>query len=569
MSGTTYILGIHDGHNSSAALIADGAVVGAISEERLTRRKNQVGYPRLAVEAVLSQAGVEAAQLERIALASLFMHAPEYLTDISPWYRVGLDKQRLDKASGKDYNRVVFDRRRQARLGQIEAHLRLEPDRVQVVEHHLAHAAAAYFGAPWDLTEPTLIFTSDGAGDGLCGTVSVGRDGRIERLEEVDRALSLGKVYSRVTYLMGLKPWEHEYKLMGLAPYAGPGRAKSRRVFEDLMDFDAERGRFRLKTELEMNYIYFHLRDCLENVRFDDIAGGLQDYTEQMLEAWVRAHVQRTGLGRIACGGGVFMNVKANARLAALPQVEAMFACPGCGDESLAIGAAYCAFNETRPGAACQALTTLYLGPEYDNQAVARALEKTGVAESCRVERREDIDEYVGRLVAENHIVARLAGRMEWGARALGNRSILANGADSRNVDRINRMIKQRDFWMPFAPTITAEWAERYLQNPTGADGSFMMYAYQSTDLAVDDLAATMHPYDRTLRAQVLTEADNSRYHRLLQSYEQQTGRGGLLNTSFNLHGHPIVCSPEDALQVFAKSGLRNLALENHFITKD
>ncbi len=569
MDNDVYILGIHDGHNAAAALLKDGRLVGALGEERLTGVKNQVGFPRRAIAELLGLEGLAPRDLTAVALGSRFMHAPEYLEDIAPWYRVGLDQQRRDRLSGKDYNEAVFEERTKARLALAAEHLDGDVGKVEFVEHHLAHAATAYYGAPWGWDRPVLVFTCDGAGDGLSATVSLGRQGRLERIDQTDRRGSLGKIYSRVTYLMGMKPWEHEYKLMGLAPYAGQRRELSRGVFERLMTFNDEAGRFELQSELETNYCYFYLRDNLENHRFDEIAGGLQDYTEEMLAAWVSHFVRRTGINRIVCGGGVFMNVKANGRLARLPGVEAIFVCPSSGDESLAIGAAYEAYHRRYTPAGKHPLETLYLGPAYDNSRAETALQEAGVTGTCRVEYVEDIDRLVGRLLAENKIVARFQGRMEWGARALGNRSILADGIDFQNVARINTMIKQRDFWMPFAPTILSDRAGDYLVQPDGLQADYMTFALASTARGRQDLAAAMHPADKTMRPQVLNRETNPRYEQVLRTYERATGRGGLLNTSFNLHGYPIVCTPADALRVFAESGLEHLALENWYVTKE
>lgn len=563
-----YILGIHDGHNCGASLLKNGAIVGSLSEERISRVKNEVGYPRRAIDALLRQEKIAASDLSGVALASNFMHDAAHLTEVGPWYRVGLDDQRKDKLANKDYNRVIFAARRQQRLDVVKDHLGHEGDAVVFVEHHHAHATSAYFGsrAPWN--EPALVFTMDGAGDGICGSVSIARNGVVERQATVDRAASVGKVYSRVTYLMGMKPWEHEFKIMGMAPYADEKYSKkSRDVFAQLMGLTDDGLNFALRTELETNYCYFWLRDHLENHRFDAIAGGVQAFTEDLLVNWVAAWVKKTGIRKVVCGGGVFMNVKANMLIAQLPEVEYLFVMPSCGDESLGIGAAYQMYRDRCPKEHTKPLETLYLGTSYGNADVEAALTRFDLS-GCRVERVDNINDRVGREVAANHIVARFNGRMEWGARALGNRSILANAAHFTNIERINSMIKQRDFWMPFAPSMLEERAHEYIHNPKDVDAAFMMYAFETTKLANDHLAAGIHPRDKTARAQTVNAKRNPGYYEVLKSYEKASQRAGLLNTSFNLHGYPIVESPWDAIDVFLRSGLDMLAVENVLIGK-
>lgn len=572
MTEPTYILGIHDGHNCGATLTRDGKVVASICEERLTRRKNEVGYPRRSIDEVLRIGGVAAAELSEVVFASLFMHAPAYLTDLEKWYCVGLAEQRAAESAPRDYQKVVFETRKRERIETASTHLGVPADRVSFVEHHLAHLAAAYYTAPNAAPgKPILGLTNDGAGDGICGTVSICRGNDIERLAAIDRHASLGKIYSRVTMLMGMTPWEHEYKIMGLAPYADPKRAdRAAEALRGLIRLSADGLTFEQVGELSTNYCYEYLRDSFERVRFDAVAGATQLFTEEMLVDWVRACVARTGIRDIVAGGGVFMNVKANMLIAALPEVDSFYVMPSASDESLSIGAALHRYYQTSGivDHGDSVLTDLYLGGEFDAADEAAAIAGALNGSGARIVQPNDMNRAIADLLAEGEIVAVCRGRMEWGARALGNRSILASAEDTRRIDRINRMIKMRDFWMPFAPSIRAESAARYFDDPKDLKPWFMTMAFEARPEGYADLAAGSHPRDRTIRPQVVTRAANPAYHAVLGHFEERTGRGAILNTSFNLHGEPIVYAPADAIRVLLSSGLDHLALGHHLISK-
>lgn len=572
MSDPIFILGIHDGHNCGATLSRDGVVVASVSEERLTRVKNEVGYPRLSIDEVLRIGGISGDDLLEVAYASLFMHSRETLQNIDTWYPVGLRDQQAAAAKSREYDRIIFNTRKSERIAQVREHFGVREDRITFVEHHLAHLAAAYYTAPC-LTpgEPVLGLTCDGAGDGLCATVSICRGNDIERISTTSRHASIGKVYSRITYLLGMTPWEHEYKLMGMAPYADPDRAaRAAEKLRPLLMFGEDDMSFTLGTELSTNYCYEFLRDAYERVRFDTIAGAVQLYTEEMLLEWLRRIIRKTGIGKLVCGGGVFMNVKANMLLAALPEIESFYVMPSASDESLSIGACLHRYYQTSGEIdhGTSVLQNLYLGADYDKETEARAIRDGVGSDAITVRVSNNVDSDIVDLLAAGEIVARCRGRMEWGARSLGNRSLLAPANDSRVIDRLNASIKQRDFWMPFAPSILAESASRYYDDPKGLNPRFMTLAFVSKAATRADLAAGAHPRDHTIRPQFVEADAVPDYHRVLSGYEKQTGRGVILNTSFNLHGEPIVCTPGDAISTFRRSGLQHLALNGHLLSK-
>jgi carbamoyltransferase len=581
------VLGVSETHCATAAVLRDGVVVGCASEERFSRLKNDSGYPRQAIEALLRELRLAPADIDLVALAGVRAAAREWMNRVlhdpvysRQYYGVQLDVPgRLGKRARKLGARLGLAApapgksglSNAERLGMVTGHLGGGTDRILTLDHHTCHAAAAYFGAPFQ-GGPALVLTNDNSGDGLCATASTGHATTLTRHEATSSAPgSLGSFYSFVTLLLGMKFGEHEYKLMGLAPYAG-AQATARaaealgEVFGLVEDQPCRfawhrRGpRYRLLLEATLGH------------RFDAIAGGGQRLLEDSLLRWVRVMRERHGGDRLALGGGVFMNVKANMLIAEEEWLRDLFVFPSCGDESNAVGAAYLGYLELcrRGGLAphVQPFGPAYLGPDLDDAEVEATLRRRDVAGRHRVSEPPSVERRIAELLVSDGVVARCAGRMEFGARALGNRSILANPADQRVVPLINRMIKNRDFWMPFAPTVIREREGDYLVNPKGLESPYMMLAFATNPKRRDDLIAALHPHDGTARAHILDEAWNPGYHRVIREFEGRTGIGAVLNTSFNLHGEPLVCTADDALETFERSGLPHLALGRFLISK-
>jgi len=416
------------------------------------------------------------------------------------------------------------------------------------------------------------VLTNDNSGDGLCATASSARGLGLERREATPSGPgSLGSFYTLVTLLLGMKPGEHEYKVMGLAPYASAEPTeRAAAALRTVFDFaDGRPCRFEWRKR---GPLYRAILEATLGLRFDWIAGGAQRILEESLLAWARRMRERYGGERLALGGGVFMNVKANMLLADEPWVSDLFVFPSCGDESNAVGAAYLGYVELcarqgltpapRPfGSAC-------LGPGIDDVEVEAVIRRRDLAGRHRVSEPARMEERIAELLASDGVVARCAGPMEFGARALGNRSILGNPSDHRVVPLINRMIKNRDFWMPFAPSVLREREADYLVNPKGLASPYMMLAFQTNPKRRDEIVAAIHPHDGTARAHIVDEAWNPPYYRVIREFEARTGIGAVLNTSFNLHGEPLVASPEDAVDTFERSGLPHLALGRYLISK-
>ena len=566
------ILGIHDGHNATAALLADGRIVAAVSEERLVRVKNVDCFPENAIADCLDAAGCSAEDVDFVAFNGEHQPYSRTRAELMAAFRQASTPQTAVRKLLRrtPFNSYFRGRRRASRL-EDASRVGFDEKRVRFVEHHKAHAYAAYWSAAWR-EGPVLILTCDGSGDDLCATVNVGDGGTIERVAAVHEGHSLGIIYAMATTLLGMMPLEDEHKVMGMAPY-GARRLASKpeeNCFSDLFRVDGlswERA-----DGLPDAYRSFkYMKKRLGLTRFDNASASIQLLAEDVVTSWVANCVRETGIKRVALSGGVFMNVKANKMIYGLPEVEELFVMPSCGDDSNAIGTCYAVYDEERRRAGLPTdiapLGPIYFGREFSDVDCERALVAVRRADDADVSEPEDIEWELGRLVASGKVAARYAGRMEFGARALGNRSIIADPRDMAVIPKINEMIKSRDFWMPFAPSVLAERSEEYAVKPKPMSAPYMIMAFDSTDKLGDFRAAT-HPYDKSTRPQEVFEDWNPGYYRVLKSFEEATGRGIVLNTSFNLHGYPIVYRPEEAVEVFLRSSLDALALGPYLIQR-
>jgi carbamoyltransferase len=554
------VLGIHDGHSASACLVVDGRVLAAMQEERFTRVKNQGGTPRASVERVLCAAGLGLSQVDRVAISTRKLRNTglRSAADVLSVYRAVFDDP-LCQVSGEEQGDAAKQQGDRAAFLTDAGYPR---ENITFVDHHTCHAISAYF-ARGTTDRDILVLTCDGHGDGLCTTVSVGRGSSIKRIAALPRDDSIAALYSYVTFLLGFTPLEHEYKIMGMAPYAASSKA-AREVcgyFESLFEFRGD-GPLLWARRLGVpstSIIAPDIEAALRFRRFDAVMAGLQMFVEKTVCEWVERVVVATGIPDLALAGGLFMNVKLNQRINELPAVRSTFFCPSAGDESNSLGAAWSVAAEDASAPA--PLRDLYVGTEYSDAEIEREVEAFSARGGIQVSRPDDPARYAARLLADREVVARFAGRMEFGARALGNRSILAHPGDPEVRSVINQMIKQRDFWMPFAPTLLAEYAPAYLVTSAQTSAAYMTVSFNLRPEQRVSIQAAAHPHDWTCRPQVLTREANPDYHRLISEFHRLTGIAAVLNTSFNLHGYPMVESPRQALEVFEASSLQHLLL--------
>ena len=585
------IVGIHDGHNSSVTIVQNGKVLAACQEERLTRVKNQGGSPVNALHESLRISGLGTLDsIDQFVIAGR-VSQPPYITrqDVLDDYAY---KSMYSKSAMGALRSVVSDndfiRNLWLRLQkhQTSSAQRMRSsflidegvpfEKVQFIDHHTAHASSAYYGmANYD--ERILVLTNDGAGDGLCGTVSIGYEGQLQRIGQISEDNSLATIFAMITYMMGMVPLEHEYKIMGLAPYYR-GDVKNNKVYQGLVnifEWDQETPFLWRRSDHipRVGYLWKYLENLLHNQRFDSVAASMQAYTEMFMVEWVKRCIRETGVTRVAVAGGTFMNVKANQALLDIPDVEELFVFPSCGDETNSVGAAYWSYAHSQLSdhktVNIHKLGSIYWGGEFSDHEIENVLENFKFnSKEVTYKKLDNIESIVAELLSTDKVVARFKGRMEFGARALGNRSILAKPSDLQVVQYINDLIKSRDFWMPFAPAVLAEYSDDYFRKNKPISASYMVMSFDTKKSKRGDIIASLHPQDGTARPQEVYSDMNSDFASLLQEYRSITGEAVLLNTSFNLHGYPLVYSPLDALNVFNRSGLEYMALGNYLVSK-
>lgn len=593
------ILGIGDSHESHACVLRDGHLVAAIAEERLSRLKSDMGYPRLAIEAALAIAGVSPAEIDVVAYAGtagnayLRLYKRSALFSVADWVRQNhayfrpklLDGAPLTAADDFEANRHLRDDLeddfywpfverakgrppgqwtdifRQVRVEAVGRHLGVPADKVRFFRHEDCHQAYGWYSHP-RRPERALVFTIEGGGDDSSATVWI-QEGGDRREVWRSNDVSLGRLYRNMTLLLGMTPGQHEYKVMGLAPYGNAHVGSASLALFRRVDEVAGTA---IRRRPDFPDLYFSLRDALEGQRFDGIAWGLQTYLEETLCAWVSNTIDAYGIRDVVLSGGVAQNIKACKAVAEQTAVASVWSGPVAGDGSLGIGAAFLA-HERAAGTPPVGLTTAYLGSEYGIDAARAAVAAASLGEAFTVVEAPDTERVAGWLAA-GAVGARFSGRMEFGQRALGNRSILADPRDPETVERINRKVKFRDFWMPFTPSMLAGDCDRYLLNPKSAPSPYMTMAFESTAAARRDLPAALHPADKTVRPQMLRREDNRGYHDLIAAFRRRTGVGAILNTSFNLHGEAIVESPDDAVSAFGRSDIDILLFDGFAVAR-
>jgi len=595
------VLGISEAHDAHACIVIDGKVIAAIAEERLTKIKCDSRYPRKAIDAVLKISGVSPQEIDLVAFASnssqiwhttYNKHArfsvkdwieeceiywkPRLLEkkDVSPFviadrfldYYENLDGfehyfEFLQNAKNvkPEHWEVLGD---VARQKTVSDHLGLPSEKVAKFRHEDCHKHYGWLTCPFR-DEDSIILTLEGGGDDSSATSSLSSSDGIREVWKSNE-VHVGRLYAYITLLLGMKPGQHEYKVMGLAPYGnnfvgGEALEVFRRIHHRCDDV--------IKNKNPFSDLYFSMRDELEGKRFDGIAWALQTWTEEVLCDWVIGNIQSHGLHNVILSGGVAQNIKAVKAVADLPEVHKVWAGPISGDGSLAIGAAILATKRFSCGVSIPPFENVYLGSSYDNSDISKAVQDHKIHEQFNIKENWTVNE-LAQKICNGSIAARFSGRMEFGQRALGNRSIIADPRHYETIDKINTQIKNRDFWMPFTPSMNDYCAASVLKNPKALSSPFMTMAFD-LNCEPDNLQAVMHPADRTVRPQILKKDTNPAYYDLLQSVEQEIGVACLLNTSFNLHGDPIVESPSDALRTFRESKLDLLVFDNIMIARD
>ena len=558
------ILGVAFLSDASACVVQDGRLVAAVSEERLNRIKLWNGIPRRSIDAVLQMAGLTLDDIDVIATHGAAPPEPDagpflekeraiLASDLAPERR---DAQLAALRSRHEHERTVLSGRTPRYLAEIAELGRP----VHVVAHHEAHAASAYYGSDWD---ECLVVTADGWGEDGSSTVWLGRDGAMCAVARSHSIDSLGYFYGSITKALGFVPHRHEGKVLGLAALC-PAPA-SYPLVRSMIDYDPQGRRFIGRMERGLYLPRFEnpaLQREVKGYAREDVAAAAQRTLEEVMCAGIAD--LKGAQARIALAGGIFANVKLNQRIRELPGVEDVYVFPNMGDGGLSVGAAWLAHvsrTQQRP----EPLRTAYLGPSVSGEIIAEALAASGLP----YEHHADVDARVASLLADGHVVARFSGAMEFGPRALGNRSVLAPATDPAINDSLNARLNRSEF-MPFAPATLDDDADRcYVGVAAGrSPARYMAMTFSCTEAMRLEAPAAVH-VDGTARPQLVSREDNAGLHRILELYRQRTGRSSIINTSFNMHEEPIVCSIDDAIRGFMASQLPYLAAGSFIVRGD
>ncbi|RMH37829.1 MAG: hypothetical protein D6690_01685 [Nitrospirae bacterium] len=567
------ILGITDGQTSGAAIIYDGRIVAAINDERLLRMKQARGFPRASIKAVMEMTGVNPSDIDGVAVAQRNM---EFRNDPAPWKGWFEERQDLRESHNLFFNlasrfsglandvpglktlyyqlRQPLYRERRRRIPQILREEFSITAPVQFYNHHYAHATSAYFTCGF---EDGLIVTMDGGGDGSSSHIYVAKGGTLKNVCAVDSYDSLGNYYAYVTAICGYKAKKHEGKITGLAAH---GRPRYYDALNRLIAF--EHGKTVNKGKVLFNSAMQKIRQEIgEPFSKEDLAASIQKLSEDICRAYVGHWLEQTRSRNVALAGGVFANVRINQEVHNLPGVETLFVHPGMSDEGLAVGAGLAMWAErvrTQGGVPrSEMIPHVYLGSEFTEREIEAEIQRAGHA----YQRYEEIEKEIARLLAEGYVVARFNGRMEYGPRALGNRSILYQPTDPSVNDWLNKNLVRTEF-MPFAPSTLAEYAGQCYEDVGGGFDSarFMTITFQCTDWMKRHCGGVVH-LDGTARPQLVREEDNPSYYKIIKEFHALTGLPSVINTSFNMHEEPIVCTPNDAIRAFELGHLDYLAI--------
>jgi len=554
------LLGIVDGiTDAGAALFVDDRLVAAVNEERLTRRKLKGGFPARSIEAVLRLGGVAARDVGTVAVAGiatpsvatrLFRGLQERLAPTAgvvfappapPLIRLAdFARYRLKLTTNRP--RSLLGRAEKALAGRVlrrELGRPFARARLAFVDHHEAHASTAFFASPF---ERALVVTADSLGDGSSLTVSRGEGTRLERLFAASPFVSFGTFYAIVTRWLGFEPYRHEGKVTALAASGDARRVPVPFPFR----FDGHTLSYDGKWGLEAWRWLGRLDGCAR----EDVAAWLQAAVEEGILSIVRRHVALAGIRDLCLAGGLFANVRLNLRLLEDAGIERLFVFPHMGDGGLAVGAVLAHLRP--PG---WALPPIFLGPDAPKALCRAALDGLAFTEPG------DPETEVAALLAQGKVVGRCVGRMEFGPRALGNRSVLAEARDPHVKDILNRRLGRSEF-MPFAPVTLAEGAAERIEDLARARdcARHMTLAFRTKAPLVAEAPGAVHT-DGTARCQVATREEHAGLHRILEAYARRTGLRTLVNTSFNRHEEPIVCTPSEAVDTFRRGGLDALQL--------
>jgi carbamoyltransferase len=546
-------------HDSSACIARDGELVYAVAEERISRIKHDAGFPQLAIRACLDFAGVRADQLDAVCAG---WPAPirMILSDMKSF------------AKGEfpiSYNNILNVTRTFASMAHQNGGFNLfnyhfGPTKAQMrfVDHHLAHAISAYSYGGFD---KAAVVVMDGRGAWEASSIWYGHDGRLDHVLTIPWPNSLGLFYAQFTQYLGFVPNSDEWKVMGLAPYGSPG--------VNLSEFIAlNEGLYRVNAPLlfERNNGTSAIAKRLGPERtpeseiddsFKNVAFAVQDSCEAAMQALVKLAIEKTGCRNLCLAGGVALNSKANGKIQASGIVDNIFVQPAASDDGVALGAVYAPYLDGGGRLPMKPMRHAYLGPEFSDAEIEKAL----VTYKLRAMKLDDVAATTAELLANGKIIGWFQGRMEFGPRALGHRSILADPRDPEMNAKVNNAVKFREWWRPFAPSMLKEVAGEYLEY--ACDSPFMILTNPVRPEKRDIIPSVTH-VDGSARPQTVEKDINPLYWNLINEFGKRTGVPVIMNTSFNLRGEAIVNTPTDAIRTFFSSGMDALVIGSYLVEK-
>jgi carbamoyltransferase len=554
---------ISQGHDSAAALVVDGEFVAGVAEERIGRRKHTGDFPKGAIAACLAQTGLELGDIDEI------VHAFDY----APYKAV----YGLDSISRALYEQVLSREAFRARVH--EALPQFPQDGVGHVDHHLAHAASAYFTSGWD---DCMVAVIDGMGEAHGASIYRAADGRLEPVHRISAADSMGIFYSVVTLHLGFDFNSDEYKIMGLAPYGD--RERFGAFFAEAVQLQADGGwqipplrlggtrderenHLLTRRYLSENLIAPREPDSEITAEHQDVAAGLQACLDRATLHLCSHFGKQLGMRRLALAGGVTLNTTANGKLLASGAFDEIYVQPAAADDGSALGAALYRASQVDTVANRRSPTPFY-GPAHDGERIEQALHEHGANITVtRMPSLADTCEVAAAAIAAGEVIAWYRGRMEFGPRALGHRSILADPGRPEMRDRVNALVKMREAFRPFAPAVSLGEVHRWFEVAPGVELPYMTVNVDVREEHRAALPAITH-VDGSARVQTVSATDNNEFHELLRAVGRHTGREMTLNTSFNVKGQAIVNTPSEAIETFLATGIEALFLENVLVRK-
>lgn len=560
------ILGIWDGHDAGACIVEDGKIKVAVNEERLTRKKLDIKFPDNSIKACLKYLKLNPSDIEVIAACGnqfsrvLARTFPFLEGDFYKFRRRLIDKPRFEKQKrllkykltdlGSNFIlKKITENQIKSKLDKMG----FKNYKLYIVDHHTAHAASALFTSGF---KEALIITLDGVGDGVSGTVSIYNDDEIKRLETIPAKDSLGLMYEQATTLTGFRELEDEGKLMCVADYSYPIPEEKNKI----MNFFEVDG-LKIKSKYSNIRRFIELEKVLWNTPREKFAYMVQKTLEKHMLSLFKNAIEETGIKDVCWSGGVASNIKANRIIRLNSGLKNWFVFPHMGDGGLAVGAAlYVSYilEGTRP----YRVEDVYFGPQFSEDEIEEELKKN--KKILSYEKRKDSPQLAGDLINKNNYIFWFQGRMEYGPRALGNRSILAPTWSEDVKNRLNIFVKKRDWFQPFCPSLIEEDAKEIFEDFDGSYDKFMTMGFMARTKHRDKLLSVTH-VDGSARPQMVGN-ENERYRRLISQVKKKSGLGIVLNTSFNIHGDPIVCSPKDAIETQIKTKTKYMFLEDYFI---